>query len=57
MAVSPLSVTLFSTFTNCLDNSCAAVAGFDADGNPIPSNAPNPTDTYAFGQNQEEGQR
>ncbi len=38
----------FSTLTNCQSNRCAAVAGFDADGNPIPSNAPNPTDVYAF---------
>jgi hypothetical protein len=55
MAVSPLGLHLLSTLTNCLDNGCAAVAGFDAGGNPIPTNAPNPTDAYAFEQGQEEG--
>lgn len=39
----------FVTMTNCIDNRCAAVAGFDGDGNPIPSNAPNPTDVFTFG--------
>jgi hypothetical protein len=38
----------FATLTNCRDFSCAAVAGYDADGNPIPSNAPNPTDVFTF---------
>ena len=48
MAVTPFGVHLFSMFTNCLDSSCAAVAGFDEDGNPIPSNARNPTDVFDF---------
>jgi len=38
----------FATLTNCRDFRCAAVAGFDADGNPIPSGAPNPTDVFTF---------
>jgi hypothetical protein len=36
----------FFTATNCLNTKCAAVQGFDADDNPIPSNAPNPTDVF-----------
>jgi hypothetical protein len=44
----------FTTLTNCQSNRCAAVAGFDADGNPIPSNAPDPTDVYAFAGGGEE---
>jgi hypothetical protein len=43
----PRKVHTFFTATNCLDTRCAAVAGFDADGNPIPSNAPNPTDVFS----------
>jgi hypothetical protein len=54
MTVSEHGPTLFSTLTNCLDNRCAAVAGFDADGNPIPSNARNPTDVYAFNNDRQE---
>ena len=41
------SVHTFFTATNCSDTRCAAVQGFDADGNPIPSNAPNPTDVFS----------
>jgi hypothetical protein len=43
----PTSVHTFFTATNCLDSRCAAVQGFDGDGNPIPSNAPNPTDVFS----------
>jgi hypothetical protein len=38
----------FATMTNCRNARCAAVAGFDADDNPIPTNAPNPTDVYTY---------
>jgi hypothetical protein len=54
LVASRSGVKAFSTITNCLDNRCAAVAGFDADGNPVASNAPNPTDVYAFDVQQEE---
>lgn len=43
----PRSVHTFFTATNCKDTKCDAVAGFDADGIPIPSDAPNPTDVYS----------
>ena len=43
----PTNVHTFFTATNCLDSRCAAVQGFDGDGNPIPSNAPNPTDVFS----------
>jgi len=39
-------VHAFFTATNCINTKCAAVQGFDADGNPIASNAPNPTDVF-----------
>jgi hypothetical protein len=42
----PRSVHTFFTATTCEDTRCAAVAGFDADGNPIASGAPNPTDVF-----------
>lgn len=45
----PRTVHTFFTATNCMDTKCDAVAGFDSDGNPIPSNAPNPTDVYSSG--------
>jgi hypothetical protein len=38
----------FATLTNCRDFRCAAVAGFDADGNPIPSDETNSTDVFTF---------
>ncbi|MDX6484901.1 MAG: hypothetical protein QOF43_54 [Gaiellaceae bacterium] len=50
----PGHVHPFVTMTNCRDSRCAAVRDFDADGNPIPSNAPNPTDVYTFGDRPEE---
>ena len=37
----------FFTATNCLTTKCAAVQGFDEAGDPIPSNAPNPTDVFS----------
>jgi hypothetical protein len=40
-------VHTFFTATNCTDTRCAAVQGFDSAGNPIPSNAPNPTDVFS----------
>ncbi|MGZ4308759.1 MAG: exo-alpha-sialidase [Gaiellaceae bacterium] len=43
----PTTVHTFFTATNCMDTKCDAVAGFDSDGNPIPSNAPNPTDVFS----------
>jgi hypothetical protein len=43
----PRTVHTFFTATNCNDTKCDAVQGFDADGNPIPSNAPNPTDVFS----------
>ena len=39
-------VHTFFTTTNCKNTTCDAVAGFDSGGNPIPSNAPNPTDVH-----------
>lgn len=41
------SVHTFFTATNCLDTRCDAVQGFDDGGNPIPSNAPSPTDVFS----------
>jgi len=43
----PGTVHTFFTATNCKDTKCDAVAGFDAVENPIPSNAPNPTDVFS----------
>jgi hypothetical protein len=40
-------VHTFFPATTCPDTRCAAVKGFDEDGNPIPSNAPSPTDVYS----------
>ena len=48
MAVAGRTIYPFSTVTNCRDARCAAVQGFDEDGNPIPSNAPDPTDVFLF---------
>jgi hypothetical protein len=41
------SVHTFFDAANCNDSKCAAVAGFDQDGNPIPSNAPDPDSVYS----------
>jgi len=43
----PRGVHTFFTATNCLDTRCDAVQAFDDGGNPIPSNAPSPTDVFS----------
>ena len=43
----PKRVHAFFTATNCINTRCAAVQGFDDAGDPIPSNAPNPTDVFS----------
>ncbi|MBV8196192.1 MAG: exo-alpha-sialidase [Candidatus Dormibacteraeota bacterium] len=41
------SVQTFADEATCNDTKCDAVSGFDNNGNPIASNAQNPTDTYS----------